>query len=297
MYATVKKLLLSSALILSGQAGFVSADSHDVKVQPVTDNIYMLMGNGGNIGVMIGEDGTFAIDDQYAPATPAILKAIESINASTPAFLINTHFHGDHTGGNENMGNQGALIMAHDNVRERLASGYEIPAFQMKVEPGRKAALPVVTFDHELGLHINGDHVRAYHVANAHTDGDSFIKFLKANVVHTGDIFFNGFFPFIDVKHGGSLKGTIDAVDVILAQVDDNTKIMPGHGPLATKADLQRYRDMLATAYERLSALKQGGKTMTQAQAVKPLADLDADWGGVMFNSTVWIGLIYAGLE
>ncbi|GAA5317339.1 MAG: MBL fold metallo-hydrolase [Candidatus Pelagadaptatus aseana] len=284
-------------MLMAALMPLAHADNHGVSVKPVTENIFMLVGKGGNIGVMTGPDGTFAIDDQYAPSTPEILKAIRSVDGDAPTFLINTHFHGDHTGGNENLGEQGALIMAHDKVRERLAEGYQIPTFKMTVAPGSKVSLPVVTFDHELGLHINGDHVRAYHVPNAHTDGDSFIKFMNANVIHTGDIFFNGFYPFIDVRHGGTLKGAIAGVDVILSHVDADTKIIPGHGPLANRADLERYRAMLTTAYERLAALKQSGKTLTQALAAKPLADLDDSWGKAMFNSDVWVGLIYEGLD
>lgn len=296
----MKPVLKTLMLMASLTAGLTAqADDHEggVTVHKVTDAIYMLQGNGGNIGVMTGADGTFAIDDQYAPETPAILKAIKSLGGDRPAFLINTHFHGDHTGGNENLGVAGALIMAHDNVRKRMAEGYEIAAFNMKVGPASAKALPLITFDHELGLHINGEHLRAHHVAAAHTDGDSIIVFQQANVIHAGDTFFNGFFPFIDVAHGGTLKGAIAAADRILAMADAQTRIIPGHGPLASREDLQRYRAMLALAYERLSALKQAGKSVAEAQAADPLADLQAQWGQVMFDASTWIGLIYDGLE
>lgn len=295
MRTLIKHLsIFVAAALLSSTA---SAEDQKTSVQPVTDNIYMLMGKGGNIGVMVGKDGTFAIDDQYAPQTPAILEAIESVGGDAPTYVINTHFHGDHTGGNENLGEGGALILAHDNVRKRLVEGYQIPAFNMVVSPAKPVALPVVTFNDELALHINGDELRAHFVANAHTDGDSIIRFKKANVIHAGDTFFNGFYPFIDVRHGGTLKGAIAAADAILAMSDDDTKIIPGHGPLATKQDLQVYRAMLATAFERLSKLKAEGKSMMEAQAAKPLADLQETWGGVMFDSNTWISLIYAGLE
>ena len=295
MRTLIKHLsIFVAAALLSSTA---SAEDQKTSVQPVTDNIYMLMGKGGNIGVMVGKDGTFAIDDQYAPQTPAILEAIESVGGDAPTYVINTHFHGDHTGGNENLGEGGALILAHDNVRKRLVEGYQIPAFNMVVSPAKPVALPVVTFNDELALHINGDELRAHFVANAHTDGDSIIRFKKANVIHAGDTFFNGFYPFIDVRHGGTLKGAIAAADAILAMSDDDTKIIPGHGPLATKQDMQVYRAMLATAFERLSKLKAEGKSMMEAQAAKPLADLQEKWGGVMFDSNTWISLIYAGLE
>ena len=274
----------------------VSAHSEQLVTQ-VTDNIFMLSGKGGNIGVMIGEDGTFIIDDQYAPATTEILEAIKSNGGQSPQFLMNTHFHGDHTGGNENIGRSGTLIMAHDNVRKRLLEGYTIERFSMNQGPAEKEALPVVTFNDEMSLHINGDSLRAHYVANAHTDGDSVIVFTQANVIHTGDIFFNGFYPFIDVPHGGSLSGMISAVDVILAMTNDTTKIMPGHGPLATVQDLQNYRAMLATAHQRLLVLKQAGKSLEQAQLAAPLADLQKQWGQVMFDSSTWIGVVYDGLN
>lgn len=285
--------LLSAASLLMFS---VSAHSELIVTQ-VTDSIFMLSGEGGNIGVMIGDDGTFIIDDQYAPATPEILKAIKSNGGHAPKFLMNTHFHGDHTGGNENIGRRGTLIMAHDNVRKRLLEGYTIERFNMSQAPAEKEALPVVTFNDEMSLHINGDSLRAHYVANAHTDGDSVIVFTRANVIHTGDIFFNGFYPFIDVPHGGSLSGMISAVDAVLAMATATTKIMPGHGPLATKQDLQSYRDMLAIAHQRLLKLKQAGKTLEQAQLAEPLADLQQQWGQVMFNSSAWIDVVYDGLK
>ncbi len=289
-------LTCSLALLFSGQ---LSADGHKeaLKADKLAANIYMLSGKGGNIGVMTGEDGTFLIDDQFAPVTPAIQAMLKEIGGDSPRFLINTHFHGDHTGGNENFGKSGTLIMAHDHVRKRMAEGYSIDTFKMTSPPANKDALPVVTFNHQLGLHINGESLRAIHVANAHTDGDSIIHFPNANIIHTGDIFFNGFFPFIDVPHGGSLKGTVSAVDEILLLADDNTKIMPGHGAVATKADLKRYRDMLQQAYERLSKLKGKGLSLQQTQAEKPLADLDSKWGKAIFSSQKWIAVVYQGLD
>jgi len=211
----------------------------------VADNIYMLTGNGGNIGLFLGNDGTFIVDDQFAPLTDKILAVIKSVGGDIPRFLLNTHFHGDHTGGNENLGKAGTLIVSHDNVRERLVNGSYIDAFGMNAPPADKAALPVITFSKDMHFHINDESVRAIHVASAHTDGDSFIHFEKANVVHAGDVFFNGFYPFIDVDNGGSVRGTIEAVDVILAMTDSKSKIIPGHGPLGDRAQLQAYRDML----------------------------------------------------
>ncbi len=243
----------------------------DEKIIPiqVTEQIYMIAGEGGNIGLFIGKDGTFLIDDQFAPLTEKIVEAIKSVGGDYPKFLINTHYHGDHTGGNEKLGQGGTLIFSHDNVRERLSTGSFLKEFNMKQAVVARKGLPVVTFSEDISFHLNGHSIRAIHVPHAHTDGDSFIYFMAANVIHAGDIFFNGFYPFIDVNHGGSLKGMIKAVDKILSLADDNTKIIAGHGPLGNKAQLASYRQMLGIAYERLRKLKAAGKTAQEAVAVE----------------------------
>jgi cyclase len=268
----------------------------EIKVVPVADHIYMLVGQGGNIGLFVGEDGTFLIDDQFAPLTDKILEAIKSVGGQHPKFLINTHYHKDHTGGNENLGKGGTLIVSHDNVRERLISGAYIGAFKMKLSPVAKTGLPVITFSKNIKFHLNGDTVIVKHVPHAHTDGDSVVYFQAANVIHAGDLFFNGFYPFIDVNHGGSLKGMIKGVDRVLKVADDQTKIISGHGPLGDKKQLQEYREMLAVAYERLNSLKAQGKTAQEAVAAKPLADLEATWGKGIFTGDRWIELIYSGV-
>jgi glyoxylase-like metal-dependent hydrolase (beta-lactamase superfamily II) len=272
------------------------ADEVTITAVPVTKQIYMITGNGGNIGLFIGTDGTFLIDDQFAPLTEKIVATIKSVGGDIPKFLINTHYHGDHTGGNENLGGRGSLIFSHDNVRETLSAGSFIGAFKMKREPVTAEGLPVVTFSEDISFHLNGDTVHAMHVPHAHTDGDSFIHFQTANVIHAGDIFFNGFYPFIDVNHGGSVKGMIAATDQLLALADDKTKIIPGHGPLGDKAQLASYRQMLGVAYERLRSLKEQGKTVEEAIAAKPLADLEATWGDGLFKGDRWIELVYSGV-
>lgn len=274
----------------------VQADADKIATIRVTEQIHMTAGKGGNVGIFIGEDGTFLIDDNFAPVTEKIVESIKSIGGDYPRFVINTHYHGDHTGGNENLGRGGTLIFSHDNVRERLKNGSFIQAFNMKAAAVAPEGLPVVTFSEGINFHLNGDKIRAIHVGHAHTDGDSFIYFEKANVIHTGDIQFNGFYPFIDVNHGGSLKGTIRGVDEILSLADDDTKIIPGHGPLGDKAQLESYREMLLTAYDRLRKLKAEGKTSQEAAAAKPLADLEEKWGNGMFTGDRWIELIYSGV-
>ena len=294
----IKKAVFVLILLFSLTLFLNPAFSEDAKIKavPVTDQIYMLAGKGGNIGLFVGEDGTFLIDDQFAPLTEKILETIQSVGGQHPKFLINTHYHGDHTGGNENLGKQGTVIVSHDNVRERLVSGAYVGAFKMKLNPVAKAGLPVITFSKNIKFHLNNDTVIVKHVPHAHTDGDSFIFFQTANVIHAGDLFFNGFYPFIDVDHGGSLKGMIKGVDKVLRLADDQTKIISGHGPLGDKKQLQKYRDMLAVAFERLNSLKAQGKTAQEAVAAKPLADLEATWGKGIFTGDRWIELIYSGV-
>lgn len=283
-------------IILTLIPALAFSDDVEIKAVKVTDQIYMIAGQGGNIGLFLGEDGTFLIDDQFAPLTEKILEAIKSVGGQHPRFLINTHYHGDHTGGNEKIGQGGTLIVSHDNVRERLISGAYIGAFKMKLPPVSKAGLPVVTFSKNIKFHINGDTVMVKHVPHAHTDGDSFIYFQDANVIHAGDLFFNGFYPFIDVNHGGSIKGMIKGLDKILRIADDQTKIISGHGPLGDRQQLASYRQMLGVAYERLRTLKAEGKTAEEAAAAKPLDDLEATWGDGLFKSDQWIQLVYSGV-
>lgn len=295
----IGKLFTALAVLMFGLASStISAAANEVTIHivPVAGTVSMLTGQGGNIGLFIGPDGTFLIDDQFAPLTERIVAAIKAAGGAQPKFLINTHYHGDHTGGNEKLGRSGSLIFSHDNVRERLVSGSSLAAFKMQSPPAAPEGLPVVTFGDDLSFHLNGETIHAIHVPHAHTDGDCIIHFQTANVIHTGDIFFNGFYPFIDVDHGGSLKGMIQAVERILVLADGQTKIIPGHGPLADRAQLISYRQMLVVAYERLKNLRIAGKTVAEAVAAKPLADLEPTWGGGLFSGDRWIELVYAGV-
>ncbi|MEH6823456.1 MAG: MBL fold metallo-hydrolase [Motiliproteus sp.] len=295
---TVPVLLFTLATLSLCAAGFVqAADEVEVQAQPVADQLYMLQGQGGNIGLFTGPDGTFMIDDQFAPLTEKILHAASKVGGEMPRILINTHFHGDHTGGNEHFGQRGALIIGHDNVRSRLQQGTLIKAFSMKTLPQEGSALPVLSFTESIRVHLNDETIEIFHLPRAHTDGDSVVHFTGRNVIHTGDLFFNGFYPFIDVDHGGSLSGMIAGVDRILALADDDTLIIPGHGPLARKPQLQAYRTMLGTAYERLKALHVQGKSLPQVLAAQPLADLEPLWGKGFLAGTRWIEIVYPGLD
>ena len=281
------------ALPLGAQA---QMDNVTIKPTKLADGIHMLAGKGGNIGVLTGSDGTFMIDDQFAPLTAKILAAIKAIGGGVPRFVINTHYHFDHTGGNENLGNEGVTIVSHDNVRKKLAEGTTIKAFNRVMKPAPKAAVPVITFAEEMTFHLNGETIHVFHSPNGHTDGDAIIHFKNANVIHAGDLFFNGFYPFIDTGAGGTVKGVIAAADKMLALADANTKIIPGHGPLADKAALLAYRKMLETAQMRLGALKSSGKSAAEAVAAKPMSDMEMEWGKGFLPTDKWIAIVYDGV-
>ncbi|GBD32473.1 MAG: cyclase [Gemmatimonadales bacterium] len=251
-------------------------DTVQVRTVSVAPGIYMLMAAGGNIGVSAGPDGVFLVDDQYAPLTERILRAIRSFSDRPIRFVINTHWHQDHTGGNENMGKAGALIVAHDNVRKRMSVEQFMEAFNRTVPPAPPGALPVVTFNQTVTFYMNGDEIHAFHVTRAHTDGDAIIHFRRADVIHMGDTFFNGRYPFIDIGSGGSVDGVIAAADQVLAIAGEQTKIIPGHGPLATRNELREYRDMLAGVRDRVASLISQGRTLEQVLA----AGVTAPWDG-----------------
>jgi cyclase len=295
----VRSLALAAPLVAVSALPAVAQQQDFSKVeiqsQKVADGIYMLTGSGGNMGLSVGEDGALLIDDQFAPLSGKILAAVKALTPKPVQFVVNTHWHGDHTGGNENLGEAGALIVAQDNVRRRLAEGLD--AGDRQVEPAPKGALPVVTFNDAVTFHWNGEEIRVFFVGPAHTDGDSIIHFVGADVFHMGDTLFNGMYPFIDVSSGGRIDGVIAAADRVLAVADEKTRLIPGHGPLATKADLQVYRDMLVKVRDRVAKLKAEGKTADEVVAAKPTADLDETWGGGFMKPDVWVGLVYQSME
>ena len=233
-----------------------SLDSVQVRVEKIVPGVAVLFGAGGNIGLSYGEDGNVLIDDQFAPLTDRIVAAIGTLDpkaATSPTpvkFVLNTHWHGDHTGGNENLAKRNSVVMAHDNVRHRMEAGVRGAPGEEPIPPSPKGALPVVTFADGVSLHLNGDTLRVIHVEHAHTDGDALVFWSDANVLHMGDTYFNGMLPFIDLDSGGSIDGAIAAAEKALSLTDDMSVIIPGHGPVASKADLIRYRDMLVKLRE-----------------------------------------------
>ncbi len=267
--------------------------SVEIETIPLSDGVYMLVGSGGNMGLSIGDDGAFLIDDQYAPLTDKIKAAVGALTDAPVRFLVNTHWHGDHTGGNEAWGEGGATIVAHENVRERMSTEQFLAVFDTRTPPSPEAALPVVTFTDAVSFHWNGDEIRVFHVSTAHTDGDAVVHFVGADVVHMGDTFFNKMYPFIDTSTGGTMAGMIAAVDAVLEIAGPDTKIIPGHGALANRTDLEAYRSVLATAQERILALVADGKTREEVVAADLMHDFNETWGGGFLGPEMWVGIAY----
>ncbi len=295
---SLKKLFIIISCLVATSA-FAQQDFSKVQIKtiPVARGVYMLVGSGGNIGLSVGQDGAFLIDDQYAPLTDKILKAISAVTDKPVHFLVNTHWHYDHTGGNENIGKGGTIIVAHENVRKRLAKGQFMKVFNANIPPSPPKALPVITFDDSVTFHWNDETLEVVHARSAHTDGDAVIYFKSTNVVHVGDLFFNGIYPFIDGESGGSMEGVIAGVGEVLDRIDDNTKVIPGHGPLGNKTDLKAYRDMLAGVHERMTKLIKAGKHIDEIVAAKPTADYDAKWGGGFLKPDQWVQIVYSAMQ
>jgi len=298
MQRTSGFILALGALLLGAAVAIAQRDFSKVEItaEQVAPGIHMLKGSGGNIGVSSGPDGVFMIDDQFAPLSEKIIAAIRTFSDQPIRFLINTHWHGDHVGGNENFGKAGAVLVAHANVRRRMSIEQSSKIWGSKTPPAPPSALPVVTFTDSVTFHLNGDDVTAMHVRRAHTDGDAIVFFRKANVVHMGDTFFNGLYPFIDVDSGGSIDGVIAAVERILAVTDAKTRIIPGHGPVTDRAGLQSYLDMLKSV--RAAVMKQiaAGKTVAEAIAAKPNAAYDEALGGSFIKPEKLVEILYMDL-
>ena len=273
--------------VLNGQGR--NFDHVQYQTTDVGHGIYMLVGEGGNIGLCVGEDGVFLIDDQFAPLTPKLLTAIAKITDQPVDYVINTHWHGDHTGGNANLAKEGALIVAHDNVRARMSA------------PGRrqspKEALPVITFSETTTFHLNGHEIHAFHPKNAHTDGDAIIHFKDVDVIHAGDVLFNGMYPFIDLNSGGSVDGYLAAMNRLADIAGPNTKIIAGHGPIAGKKDVQTSIRMLEKAKALVAKEVATGKNLEAVQAADPLADLHEDWAWAFITGERFTEILYNDLS
>ena len=283
------------AMVFVAVAGAALAQDAEVTVrsEPVAPGVHVLYGSGGNIGVSAGADGVFLIDDQYAVMTARITEALAKLSPEPLRFVLNTHWHGDHTGGNENLAAKGSLVVAHDNVRLRMSTEQFSRFFERTTPPSVSAALPVVTFNDSVSFFLNGDEIRGIHVPAAHTDGDVFIHFRKANVIHAGDLVFAGMYPFIDLDSGGTVDGLMAAVDRILAMADGETRIIPGHGNVTDKAGLAAYREMLQVTSGRVRELVKAGKTVEEVLAANPNAEFDAKLAWAFITPERYTRILY----
>ncbi len=296
---SMRRGMVALVAVFAGSQALAQQDFSQVVIgtEKVAEGVYMLTGAGGNIGVSAGEDGIVIIDDQFKPLAPKIVEALAKLSPKPARFVINTHWHGDHTGGNEAFGDAGAVIVAHDNVRKRLTEKQVTEFFKRETPPAPRGAWPIVTFSTDMTVHYNGEELRVFHIDNAHTDGDGLIEFRKANVVHMGDTFFNGMYPFIDTDSGGSIEGMIAAANKVLGMVRADTKIIPGHGPLGTSVELTKFRDMLIALRDSVGKQVREGKTLEETIAAKPTAALDPVWGKGFFKPEQIVGMVYRDLK
>ena len=267
----------------------------EINAEKIADNIYMLTGSGGNIGVVIGEDGVFMIDSQYGPLSEKIAEEIGKLSSQPIKYLFITHWHGDHTGGNENFGNKGAVIVAHENVKNRMSTE-QIRPFRKPTPAAAEIAQPVITFKNDMKFHLNGEDILIYHFHYGHTDGDAFVYFPKSNVIHMGDNFFKGRFPYIDLDSGGSVEGALKNINEVLFLVDSDTKIIPGHGSLANKKDLMEYREMIIITRDRVKKAIAKGMTLDEIKAANVTKEYSEDWGSGFINPDKYVGILYSDL-
>ena len=292
----MKKFLLLTVALFFAVSAHAQTDFSkvEVKATKVAGNVYMLQGSGGNIGVSVGDDGLLIVDDQFAPLADKIRAALKGIADKKLRFILNTHWHGDHTGGNVVFGPE-ATIIAHDNVRKRLATEQKSTVFNSTTPASPKEALPVITFNDSLSVHFNGEDIRAIHFPHGHTDGDSVIFFSQSNVVHLGDDFFAGRFPFVDLESGGSVEGLVKNIGELIGKIPADAKLIPGHGPISTLDDLKSYHRMLQQTTEIVRGKIAAGKTLDQIKTEGLPAEW-APWGAGFIKTDRWVETIYKSL-
>ena len=294
----ISSLLTVSALLalFAGPAQAQGMEDVEIRTEHAAGDVYVLFGQGGNIGVLPTPRGIILVDDQYAPLTERIKAAVAEIDDGPIRFVLNTHWHPDHTGGNEKLGELGTVIVAHDNVHKRMSSDQFIEFFDSTVPAASLEALPVVTFNHELSFRL-GEQVRIYHIPHAHTDGDSLVHFTESNVIHMGDLMFRDRYPFIDLDSGGNLAGVIDGIERAREIADEATVIIPGHGTLGDVAALERYHAMLVAARDRVGDLMAEGRSLEEILEARPMADYDEAWGGGFIGPEAFLRLVHESLE
>lgn len=286
-------ILCFGLIAATGHAADRDFSETQIVTAPVAGTVYMLTGEGGNIAVSVGGDGILMVDDQFASLHGKIQAAIDALSGSDVRFLLNTHWHGDHTGGNEALTGEGAVIIAHDNVRKRLKAGQYVPFFDRTIDPRSKGALPVVTFESSMTVYFNDERVDVLHLPSGHTDGDSIVFFRGSNVVHMGDHFFNGLYPYVDLSSGGDVEGYIKNIETVLGGLQDGVKIIPGHGPLADKEDLKVFLAMLKEATGIVKQAVADGQTLQQVLAKGLPENITGKWGGGFLSTDKWLEILY----
>ncbi len=308
-----RRTALHSLLYLGGLAAFEGAgwaqdkpgqpklklpdfSSVPIRSQELAAGLHLITGPGGNIAAVVGPEGVLLIDSNVPPKGAEVKAVVGKLSDRPVRFLLNTHWHFDHTGGNEVFGQSGTVIVAHHNCRQRLATEQNIAFLNMKFPPSPKAALPVVTFGDTGTVHHGDTVIEAVHVPSAHTDTDAFYRLPRFDVLHTGDLFLNGLYPFIDYSAGGDLDGWIVGLKKVLAAAGPQTQIIPGHGPMAKKADLVAFLDMLTQVRDRIKPLVEQGKSVQEVIAAKPTQLLDDKWGKGAFTPDVFVRMVYEGM-
>ncbi len=293
----LRPLLLLALAILPATALAQGLDQVQIRTTEIAPGIYTLEGAGGTMAMSVGDDGVILIDDQFAPLTDKIRYAIAQVTNRPVRFVLNTHWHGDHTGGNENFAKGGAWVMAHDNVRVRMSAEQYRQLFDRRDPPSPEGAWPVVTFSENVSFHLNGHDIDVFHAPNAHTDGDAIVHFKNRNVIHMGDVMFSGMYPFVDTSTGGNVRGVLRAVERVLPLADGGTKIVCGHGPVTNREGLRAYRDMLRTAISRVETLVAEGRTLEEVVAAKPMADHDARYASDFMTPARFLTVVYWSLK